>query len=74
MKIVPGFVKITTVATVVGGIAGDHVLWGEDNVVTTFDTGSVGENFGGGESPAGTTSLLISDGVHAAWPLVNSVE
>ena len=74
VEIVPSFVEVTTLATVVGGITRDHILWGEDDVVTTFDASSVGENFGGGESPAGTASGLISDSVHAAWPLVNGVE
>lgn len=74
LEVVPGFVKVTTLATVVRGITRDHILWGEDDVVTTFDASSVGENLGGGESPAGTASGLISNGVHAAWPLVDGVE
>lgn len=74
VEIVPGLVEVTTLATVVGSIARDHILWGEDDVVTTFDASSVGENLGGGESPAGTASGLISNGVHAAWPLVDGVE
>jgi len=74
MEIVPSFVKVTTLATVVSSITRDHILWGEDDVVTTTDASSVRKNFGGGESPAGTASGLISDGVHARWPLVDGVE
>jgi hypothetical protein len=73
-EVVPSFVEITTLATVVGFVTRDHILWGKDDVVTTFDAGSVGEDLRGGESPAGTASGLISNGVHAAWPLVDSVE
>jgi len=74
VKVVPGFVEVTTLATVVGAIARDHILWGKDSVVTTFDAGSVREDLRGGESPAGTASSLVSDGVHAAWPLVDGIE
>ena len=74
VEVVPSFVEVTTLATVVRSITRDHILWGEDDVVTTFDASSVGENFGGGESPTGTASGLVSDGVHAAWPLVKSGE
>jgi len=73
-EVVPSLVEVTTLATVVGSVTGDHVLWGEDNVVTTFDAGSIGEDLRGGESPAGTTSGLVSDGVDARWPLVLGVE
>lgn len=73
-KIIPAFVKVTTIAAVVTSITRDHILWGKYNVLTTFNTGSIRENFRGGESPTGTTSGLISDGVHAAWPLVDRVE
>jgi len=52
VEIVPSFVEITTVATVVRGVTRDHILWGEDDVVTTFDASSVGEDFRGRESPA----------------------
>jgi hypothetical protein len=74
LEVLPGLVEVTTLTSHVGAVTGDHVLWGEDDVVTTFDAGSVGENLRGGESPAGTTSLLVSDGMHAAWPLVDGVE
>jgi hypothetical protein len=74
MEIVPSFVKVSTLATVVSSITRDHVLWGEDDVVTTTDASSVRKNLGSGESPAGTASGLISDGVHARWPLVDGVE
>jgi hypothetical protein len=74
VEIVPSFVEVTTLATEVGAITRDHILWGEDNVVTTFDAGSVREDLRGGESPAGTASGLISDGVDARWPLVDGVE
>jgi len=74
LEVLPGLVEVTTLTSHVRGVTSDHVLWREDDVVTTFDTGSVGKNLGGGESPAGTTSLLVSDCVHAAWPLVDGVE
>jgi len=74
VEVVPSLVEVTTLATVVGSVTRDHILWGEDDVVTTFDASSVRENLGGGESPAGTASGLISNGVHAAWPLVDGVE
>jgi hypothetical protein len=74
VEVVPSLVEITTLATVVGGITRDHILWGKDDVVTTFDASSVRKNLRGGESPAGTASGLISNGVHARWPLVNGVE
>jgi len=74
VEVVPSFVEVTTLATVVGRITRDHILWGEDDVVTTFDAGSVREDLRGGESPAGTASGLVPDGVHAAWPLVDGVE
>jgi len=73
-EVVPSFVEVTTLATVVRGVTRDHILWGKDDIVTTFDAGSVGEDLRGGESPAGTASSLVSDGVHAAWPLVDGVE
>jgi len=73
-EVVPSLVEVTTLATVVGFVTRDHILWGEDNVVTTFDASSVRKNLRGGESPAGTASGLISNGVHAAWPLVDGVE
>ena len=73
-EVVPSLCKVTTLASIVGFVTRDHILWGEDDVVTTFDASSVGENLGGGESPAGSASGLISDGVHAAWPLVDGVE
>jgi len=73
-EVVPGLVEVTTLATVVLSITRDHILWGKDDIVTTFDASSVGENFRGGESPAGTASGLVSNGVHAAWPLVDGVE
>jgi len=74
VEVVPSLVEVTTLATVVGAITRDHILWGEDNVVTTFDAGSVREDLRGGESPAGTASGLVSDGVDARWPLVDGVE
>merc|ERR1719473_609569 len=70
-KVIPSLGEISTLTGVVGFVTRDHILWGEDYVVTTFDAGSVGENLRGGESPAGTASGLISNGVHAAWPLVD---
>jgi len=73
-EVVPGLVEVTTLAAVVGPVAGDHVLWGEDDVVATFDAGSVGEDLRGRESPAGAASGLVSDGVDARWPLVLGVE
>ena len=70
----PGVLEGTTLASVVSVVAGDHVLWGENDVVATFDASSVGENFRGGESPAGTASGLVSDGVDTVGPLGSGVE
>jgi len=47
----PDVVEVTTVATVVVGIARDWVLRSEDDVLA-LDAESVGESLGGTESPA----------------------
>jgi len=73
-KVIPSLREITTLTGIVGFVTRDHILWGEDNVVTTLDTGSVGKNLRGRESPAGATPLLIPDVVHASAPLIPGVE
>jgi hypothetical protein len=60
----PDVVEVTTIATVVVGIARDWVLRREDDVLTG-NTESVRESLSGTESPAWTALLLVSDGVDA---------
>jgi len=73
-KVRPSFGKVTTLTSKVGFVTRDHILWGEDDVVTTFDASSIRKNLRGGESPAGTASGLISDGMHASGPLISRIK
>ena len=50
-EVSPNVVEVTTVATVVVGIAGDGVLRSEDDVLTS-NTESIGKSLSGTESPA----------------------
>jgi hypothetical protein len=51
LEVLPNIVKVTTVAAVVVGVAGDGILRSEDDVLAV-DAESVGESLGGTEGPA----------------------
>jgi len=70
-EVLPDVVEVTTVATVVVGVARDGILRGEDEVLAG-NAESVGESLGSTESPAWTALLLITDGVDALRELVSS--
>jgi hypothetical protein len=74
---IPGEQRNTTVASVVQDVvAREEVLGREDNVDATVggNAESVGEDFRGSESPAGSAVTLISNGVDTSGPLFRGVE
>ncbi len=51
LEVLPNIIKVTTVAAVVVGVAGDGILRSQDDVLAV-DAESVGESLGGTEGPA----------------------
>jgi hypothetical protein len=76
LEILPSFVEITTIASIVLFVAWYHIFWRDDHVDGTFwlNTESIWECLTGSESPAWTALLLVSDGVNAVWPLDSSIK
>jgi len=73
----PGEQGDTTVASVIQDVvAREEVLGREDDIDATVggNAESVGEDFRGSESPAGSAVALISDGVDTSGPLFRGVE
>jgi hypothetical protein len=74
---IPGEQRNTTVASVVQDVvAREEVLGREDNIDATVggNAESVGEDFRGSESPAGSAVTLISNGVDTSGPLFRGIE
>mmetsp|Transcript_52640 Transcript_52640/g.123094 ORF Transcript_52640/g.123094 Transcript_52640/m.123094 type:complete len:281 (+) Transcript_52640:388-1230(+) len=72
----PGVREEAAAAAVVGLVAGDKLLRGEDDVGLALGSNAkaVREGLGGAEGPARAALLLITDGVDALGPLLAGVE
>ena len=74
-QVLPGVRKLSSRASHISGIAGHDILSREHG--GSFSGGnreSVGENLGGGEGPARSALLLISDGMDESLPMITSIE